>query len=102
MADEQSELDTSTHGLTVRWLDKYDSFGILHANSYFVVAEGWARREDAVAAADCLDGVAPWAATAAKLRELPEAVVFDVAFVVSEAGGTFLTRTAPGAGGSRG
>lgn len=98
MADDTYEPDTSTPGLTVAWFDKHGSYGILHAPSRLAIAKGWERREDAIAVADHLDGMLPWAATAAKLQEASPADVTDVAFAVSDGGGTFLTH--PEVGGS--
>ncbi|WTW93682.1 hypothetical protein OG216_09955 [Streptomycetaceae bacterium NBC_01309] len=98
MADDAYEPDTSTPGLTVAWFDKHESFGILHAPSRLAIAKGWGHREDAITTADHLDGMLPWAATAAKLQDAPREAVTDVAYVVSEGGGTFLTHPEVGGG----
>jgi hypothetical protein len=92
VADETHVPDTSTPGLTVAWLDNYSSYGILHAPSRLAIAKGWARREDAIAVADFLDGMLPWAATAAKLQQAPPADVTAVAFAVGDGGGAFLVK----------
>lgn len=97
VADETYEPDTSTPGLTVVRSDKDGSYYILHAPSRLAIAKGWARREDAIAVADHLDGMLPWTATAAELRQAPPADVTAVAFAVSDGGGTFLVKADGGA-----
>ena len=94
------EPDTSTPGLTVVWFEKHSSYGILHAPSRLAIAKGWGHREDAVATADRLDGILPWAATAAKLQEASPDIVTAVANVVWDNSGTFLAKAE--AGDSRG
>lgn len=98
MPDETHEPDTSTPGLTVARSEKDGTYYILHAPSRLAIAKGWGRREDAIAVADRLNGMLPWAATAAKLQEAPPKVVTAVADVIWEHGGTFLAK--PDGGGS--
>lgn len=101
MADETyAEPDTSTPGLTVVWSDEHGHC-ILHAPSRLMIAKAFDRRETAIVAADRMDGILPWAATAAKLREAPQAVVAEVADVVWDFGGTFMAHPAPQDGGAK-
>lgn len=90
--------DTSTPGLTVARSEKDGTYYILHAPSRLAIAKGWERREDAIAVADHLDGMLPWAATAAKLQAASREAVTDVAYVVIDGGGTFLTHPEVGGG----
>lgn len=85
---------TSTPGLSVSWSSKHNSYCIEHTTSRLIVAKGWTRRGDAVAVAATLDGIVPWAATAAKLREAPFSKVADVSDRVKAGGGAFVSRLA--------